>query len=107
MTQATPIPNQTSTSSMAAPSSTPVKIPSIDGEAKILYRLYYHYRSQSPMDLVFEEDASMHFDSVQVKARDFCDKMGWRFIKIRPFISDLNKILTLRKDPNFDELQHS
>jgi hypothetical protein len=53
------------------------------------YRLFYHFRAAAPLDLVFEHEGTFH-EAID-RAKLHCQKMNYRFIKVRPFIVDLDE----------------
>jgi len=55
---------------------------------KKLWTLYYHFGNTIPQTLNFPFDGSM--SEAAQRAREHCVIMGYRFIKIRPFIVDFD-----------------
>jgi hypothetical protein len=53
-----------------------------------LWILIYHFGATFPNTLNFPFDGTM--TEAMQRAREHCDVMGYRFIKIRPFIVDLD-----------------
>ena len=54
-----------------------------------VYTLYYHYRASAPKTLVFEFKGS--FNEAIERGRAFCARVNYRFIKVKPFIIDLDE----------------
>lgn len=69
------------------------------------YTLYYHFRSTAPLTLTFEFTGS--FNQAIERAQTFCKRCNYRFIKIRPFIVDLDKheeLVNSRSDNYMDDI---
>lgn len=72
--------------------TTPTPAPPLNGsktDFSRTYILYYHYRAAAPLTIVFQHPGSFK-DAVE-RAQLFCKKVNYRFIKIRPFIVDLDE----------------
>jgi hypothetical protein len=53
------------------------------------YILYYHFRAAAPLTLVFEHVGT--FKEVIERAKLHCIRANYRFIKVRPFVVDLDE----------------
>ena len=51
--------------------------------------LYYHFRAAKPLDLVFTFDGNLP-EAIE-RGKKHCTVMNYRFIKVRPFIVDLDE----------------
>jgi len=67
--------------------------------AKRSYILYYHYRYSKPQELGFEIAGDLK--AATERAQRHCLVMNYRFIKVRPFIVDLDDRERRRNEETF------
>lgn len=53
------------------------------------YILFYHFRAAAPLSLVYEHQGTFK-ESIE-RAKVHCIRMNYRFIKVRPFVVDLDE----------------
>jgi len=69
---------------------------------KIVYILHYRQgQNPHPMNSAFEADSSIPLTKLIDRAKRFCTNMNWRFISIKPFIIDMDK---MEKEAGVEEL---
>ena len=61
--------------------------------------LYYHFRAAAPLTLVFEHKGDLK--SAIERGQSHCTRMNYRFIKVRPFIVDLDEREKRRNEEDF------
>lgn len=71
------------------------------------YILYYHYRLSKPQELGFEmmgrTDEEISLKKAIERGQRHCLTMNYKFIKVRPFIVDLDEREKRRNDEGFFE----
>lgn len=73
------------------PVSDPIAVivdPLKNQKASIIWTLYYRANGQ-PHSLVKNFNSSAELRDVITRCKDHCDKMNFRFVKVMPFLSDL------------------
>lgn len=57
-----------------------------------IYQLFYiqHSKSTSTQCVQFKTKLK-HFNDIVARTRKFCDILRWRFIRVQPFIIDLDR----------------
>ena len=63
------------------------------------YILYYHFRAAKPLDLVFTYHGTLP-EAIE-RGKQHCERMQYRFIKVRPFIVDLDEREVRRNQEEF------
>lgn len=66
-----------------------------------VFILFYHYRASAPQQRVFNHKGDL--PTAIERGSEHCKKMGYRFIKVRPFIVDLDSIEKSREDSNWHD----
>lgn len=85
---------------MTVPTVVPSKPNSIEKDARI-YQLWYAYSNLAPQIKCFPFKGDMK--SAIARARLHCEKMNYRFLRLRPLIVDLDEQEQRRAQNEFDE----
>lgn len=78
---------------MASPGFPQPQIQSIDlssNQGKILWVLFYRRGVLADLQLVFEHPGTL--EEANRRGLTHCDKMGYTFVYVRPFVTNLNRL---------------